>query len=119
MSQLLLFQEVVQGQRLVEALKANDASLQFALIDASMVAGLRHVQLAAMRAARDAARGTLHTRNVHAEIVYNLSPTRSIVDAFRYFGVKKTSTAVLAVRIGGDYAQVCPTQCYSHGDSVV
>lgn len=59
---------------------------EFALIKPSMVLSSFHILLAASTALLQLAQGTMRLKTLHAELLYSLSPTTNISEAFRVFG---------------------------------
>ena len=96
-----LFRHVRNGGTLVKQLASVDA----ALINAHLVPSLLCVQCAAWKALQDAKHNTLTTRNVHSELVFNLSPDHAITKSLKMFGVSDTSDAVLVCVLNGTHEQ--------------
>jgi EKC/KEOPS complex subunit CGI121/TPRKB len=86
-----LFCKVRNGAALVKML----ASVEAAMINARLVPSLMTVKVAAWKALVDAKQNTLTTRNVHSELVFNLSPDHGITRSLKLFGVSDASDAVL------------------------
>jgi EKC/KEOPS complex subunit CGI121/TPRKB len=61
-------------------------SPDFALINPDMIFSSFHLLLAASIALLHANQGTMRVKTLHAELLYSLSPTTSISEAFRIFG---------------------------------
>merc|ERR1712048_453267 len=62
-----------------------------ALVDASMVMDIFHVQQSAHKALQAQIQGTMTTRTLGTEIIYNMAATKSIKDALNDFGISKES----------------------------
>ncbi len=60
---------------------------------------MRHVLAAIFRACRDDEEGIKKTGNVHSEVILSLSTTSNIGDAYRRFGIKAESKAVVVVHV--------------------
>jgi EKC/KEOPS complex subunit CGI121/TPRKB len=92
-------------------------TLNFAFLDASKVrpykravtktsltrqqiCSLRHALTATHQALLSAAQGSLRTPTVHSEILWNLSPSTNIADAYRAFGLNPSTQSVLLIRVG-------------------
>ncbi|TFJ84623.1 hypothetical protein NSK_004088 [Nannochloropsis salina CCMP1776] len=82
---LLLFQDVKNASAVRETLLAGN-SPDFALINPDMIFSSFHLLLAASIALLHANQGTMRVKTLHAELLYSLSPTTSISEAFRIFG---------------------------------
>jgi len=80
-----------------EAVRAavRDGTLECAVLDARAIASLACVELAAYKAALACERGAMVTRAVHSELVFCLSPTRHISEAFRRFGDENTRALIV------------------------
>ena len=82
---LLLYEHVQNASQIRTALL--DGTLpELALIDPSMVLSSFHLLLAASTALLQQAQGTMRLKTLHAELLYSLSPTTKISEAFRVFG---------------------------------
>ncbi|KAI0719219.1 CGI-121-domain-containing protein [Fomitopsis betulina] len=76
-------------------------ALNFAFIDARLIASLLHLQTAVHQAILAEVQGALRTKTVHSEIIWALSPNNNITEAIRRFGVSDTATSLFVVRVGG------------------
>ena len=83
-----------------EAVRAavRDGTLECAVLDARAIASLACVELAAYKAALACERGAMVTRAVHSELVFCLSPTRHISEAFRRFGGDENTRALIVCK---------------------
>lgn len=87
------FTHVRNAEALREALVADELPPCTILSD-DAIAGLGHIHFAANAALIHEQQGCLKTSALHSEVLYFLSPTTSIRDAYRRFGVAKDSEAV-------------------------
>ena len=76
----------------------RDGTLECAVMDARAIASLACVELAAYKAALACERGAMVTRAVHSELVFCLSPTRHISEAFRRFGGDENTRALIVCK---------------------
>jgi EKC/KEOPS complex subunit CGI121/TPRKB len=73
-----------------------------AVLDARAIASLDCVRLAACKAVMAYERGALVTKALHSELVYCVSPSKHISEAFRRFGVGENSEALLVCKFNAD-----------------
>jgi len=90
------FVDVANAQEVCAAVR--DGTLDCAVLNARAIASLTCVELAAYKASLAHARGTMVTRALHSELVFCLSPTRHISEAFRRFGGDERSTALIVCK---------------------
>ncbi|EJD35969.1 CGI-121-domain-containing protein [Auricularia subglabra TFB-10046 SS5] len=85
---------------------AEREAVNFAFIDASLVASDLHLQTALLYALLADSRGPLRTKTIHSEILWALNPTNNISEAIRRFGVSDSSQRLIVLRVstGGDSA---------------
>ncbi|XP_032819391.2 EKC/KEOPS complex subunit TPRKB [Petromyzon marinus] len=110
---LLLFRAVQNAAEL--RLKAMSGALPGAVISAAVVLDPFQVLVAAHKAVHLHRLGKLKTKALHSEVIYNLSPSNNISDAFRRFGVADGDTAVLVVLVEEEGAErVDPASVEAH-----
>ncbi|KAJ1966079.1 hypothetical protein IWQ62_002515 [Dispira parvispora] len=96
-----LWINVSNASELHQRLLGGDTTVNCALINPEAVVDPFQVMVAVHRAAEALEQQQLRTRNIYSEIVYNLSPNKSIKEAFTRFGLNPTCKTILAVRVGG------------------
>ena len=94
-----MYTDVDNAPFLEEHLLAGNADFEYAFIDASMIVSKKHVLAAAFRACYDYLNDRLKSRNVHSETVVSLSPNNNIGEAFRRFGISKTTKDLLIMKV--------------------
>lgn len=80
-------------------LRSRISELPCALIDARAVCSREQVFAAIYRALIESKYGKFKTKNLHTECLYCLAPTSNIGEAFKNFGIKEDSTALIVVQI--------------------
>ncbi|KAI1419380.1 kinase binding protein CGI-121-domain-containing protein [Xylaria sp. FL1777] len=94
-----VFRDVENAAFLHQQLLARNADFEYALIDAGVITSRLQVLGAAFRAVTAQVAGSMKTPNVHSEMVYDLSPTSNIVEAYRRHGITPTSRALVIVKV--------------------
>lgn len=79
-----LFRGVTNAAHLHSQLLARNSAFEYALLDASAIAGTRQVEAAAFRALVTLLAGSLRTPNVHSETVFCLSPSNNVCNLFSH-----------------------------------
>ena len=75
---IILFQKVRNAAFLRRQLLEGNSDFEYAFLDASVLLSRRHVFAACFKAVSDMLNGRLKSRNVHAEIVFSLSPNNNV-----------------------------------------
>ncbi|KAI0753593.1 CGI-121-domain-containing protein [Irpex lacteus] len=74
-------------------------AVNFAFVDARLIASVQHLKTAVYHAALAATQGALKTKYVHSEIIWTLNPTNNITEALRRYGVSATTKSLFVVRV--------------------
>ncbi|KAF9928828.1 hypothetical protein BGZ67_006754 [Mortierella alpina] len=97
---------VKNAPELKERFQNQDETLSFALVESTLIMDVFQLLLAATKAAHDNETGNLTTKVLSSEIIYNLSPSKSIAESLKRFAISETTTSLIAAKIGGDPDEV-------------
>ena len=105
----MLFKDVTNAAEIHKKLLDRTLEPEVALLDPAPVQSLFALHLAAHKAVVDAERGSLTTRTLHSEVVYNMSASKHITEGLRRFGMDDDASAVLACRFDATADDVAAT----------
>lgn len=95
----VLVRDVENVQAIKDNLIKGNKSYDYAFINAQNIVSLEQLYSAYYKAMLDEHHGTMKTRTLHTEVIYALSPFKNIMDCLNRFGVSKTSTTLLVLKI--------------------
>mmetsp|Transcript_38704 Transcript_38704/g.62689 ORF Transcript_38704/g.62689 Transcript_38704/m.62689 type:complete len:121 (+) Transcript_38704:99-461(+) len=102
---LALYVNVTNAADVRKRLLAGE--LNIALINSSFVIDPFQVLVAANKAIYSQTYGKMTTKNVHSEVVYNLSPAHGITESLNKFGMKESDNRILVCVVNPDSEVVC------------
>ncbi|XP_013786264.1 EKC/KEOPS complex subunit Tprkb-like [Limulus polyphemus] len=92
---LTLFSDVTNSKELRQ--KLVEGSLQCSIIKPSLVLDTFQLLVAANKAVLSQQQGTLKTKGIYSEILYNLSPSKNITESLKTFGIGENDTSILVL----------------------
>ncbi|KAJ8766602.1 hypothetical protein K2173_001122 [Erythroxylum novogranatense] len=95
---LSLFTDVTNSKVLLDSIQAGTLEPEVALLNASLIADVFPILVAAHKTLVAKSRDALTTRTLHSELVYNYSGSKHITESFKRFGISDSSTYILAAR---------------------
>lgn len=96
---IALFHDIQNAEFLHKQLLARNSDFEYAFIDASVVISRLQLLSAVFRATSAAVNGGLRTANVHSEVVYSMSSSNNISEAYRRYGISPTTKDLVIVKI--------------------
>ncbi|KAI9784363.1 MAG: hypothetical protein M1816_000887 [Peltula sp. TS41687] len=142
---LALYRDVRNTAFLKQQLLSGNQEFEYAFIDATMIISTSHALAAVYRALNDHLQGRRRSRNVHAEIVFSLSPNNNvrlcasldayltmpknlggiirltaeqITESFKRFGIDDSTTSVLVIKVSTT-PTITHESVQQHLDSVI
>jgi len=117
---VVTYTDVSNSPFLRDQLLAGNADFEYAFIDSASVISRAHVLAAVHQAVHKLLiTNTLRTKNVHSEIVFNLSPNNNITESFRRFGITDITTSLLCIKVATPEKWVSSDEVQRHLGEVV
>lgn len=92
---LALFIDVTNSKELLESMQNATLDPEVAFLNASLIPDVFPVLAAAHKTLTSKSRGSLTTRTLHSELVYNYSGSKHITESLKRCGISESSTYVL------------------------
>ncbi|KAI3441382.1 uncharacterized protein J3R85_002668 [Psidium guajava] len=93
-----LFTDVTNSKELLDSMQAGTLEPEVALLNALLIPDIFPVLAAAHKTLLLNSRGSLTTRTLHSELVFNYSGSKHITESLKRCGISDSSTYVLAAR---------------------
>ncbi|XP_048128922.1 EKC/KEOPS complex subunit Tprkb isoform X1 [Rhodamnia argentea] len=101
-----LFTDVTNSKELLDSMQAGTLEPEVALLNALLIPDIFPVLAAAHKTLLSNSRGSLTTRTLHSELVYNYSGSKHITESLKRCGISDSSTYVLAARFNASPDEV-------------
>ncbi|XP_029840864.2 EKC/KEOPS complex subunit TPRKB [Ixodes scapularis] len=97
LASILLFADVQNSAQLTQM--AVDGAISACVVRASLIVDLFQLQCAVQKALANRRNGTMKTRSILSEILYQLAPTKNISDSLKQLGAHENDTSVVVVLV--------------------
>ncbi|KAI4318394.1 hypothetical protein MLD38_032103 [Melastoma candidum] len=101
-----LFDDVTNAKELLDSMQAGALEPEVALLNPSLIPDLFPVLVAAHKTLLFKSRGSLTTRTLHSELVYNYSGSKHISESLKRCGISDGSTYVLAAKFNASIEEM-------------
>ncbi|KAG4305275.1 hypothetical protein PORY_001445 [Pneumocystis oryctolagi] len=103
---IALYTNVKNIQYIKDQLLSQNLDLKYAFIDASTIISFYQILAAVHNSIRNYKENELRTKNINSEIIYSLSPTLSVADAFDKFAITYETEDLIVVNVNGKKEQI-------------
>ncbi|PIN10396.1 Cell growth regulatory protein CGR11 [Handroanthus impetiginosus] len=97
---LALFVDVTNSKELLDLMQAGTLEPELALLNASLIPDVFPLLAAAHKTLISKSQGSLTTRTLHSELVYNYSGSKHISESLKRCGISDSTSYILAARFG-------------------
>lgn len=94
-----LVTDVENLKEIKENLIKGNKEYDYGFINASNVVSLEQIRSAYYKVMVDEKNGGMKTRTLHTEMIYNLCPSKNIMDCLNRYGISKDSKTLLVLKI--------------------
>ncbi|CAI5459014.1 unnamed protein product [Closterium sp. Yama58-4] len=115
---VLLFHDVANSADLLSQLQSGTMQSEVALLNARLVPGTFPVLVAAHKALTSAATGSLKSRTLHSELVFNYAASKHIRESLQRCGVAAGTSALLAARFDATEDELAAVRALVKGTEV-
>ncbi|KGN57536.1 EKC/KEOPS complex subunit TPRKB [Cucumis sativus] len=115
---LALFTDVTNSKELLDSMQAGTLEPEVAFLNASLIPDVFPVLAAAHKTLVSKSRGSLTTRTLHSELVYNYSGSKHITESLRRCGISDSSSYVLAACFNTSPDEVKAIEKLVHGKEI-
>jgi len=115
---IVLYRNVKNSKDIRQRIQQGTLQPDFAFSDATTVAGLLPVQLAANKAVTAQKTNQLHTKGLHSELICNLSGSKHVAETLRRFGISDASTNLLVARFDATEEDMQVLSELVHGEQI-
>ncbi|KAL3382835.1 hypothetical protein AABB24_002366 [Solanum stoloniferum] len=115
---LALFSDVTNSKELLDLMQSATLEPEVAFLNASLIPDVFPVLAAAHKTLVAKSRGSLTTRTLHSELVYNFSGSKHISESLKRCGIADNTSYILAARFGASADEMVAIEKLIKGNEI-